>query len=72
MQRPVINIGQLMTGSFLSRLPYHKDGTFIRNINPGSATQMWHVMLLYIFLTILSLCAQHRGRPTFLYHREQQ
>jgi hypothetical protein len=32
MQRPIINIGQLMTGSFLSRLPYHTDGTFIGNV----------------------------------------
>jgi len=42
MQRPLINIGQLMTGSFLSRLPYHNDGTFVQNVTSRSATQLWH------------------------------
>jgi len=52
IQRPLIDIGQLMTGSFLSRLPYHNDGTYITNVTSGSATQMWHETSLSAFLII--------------------
>jgi len=71
MQRPVINIGQLIAGSFLSRMSYQKDGTFVTNVSPGSATQSWHETSLSAFIIVLSFSVQHRGRPDVLHCRQQ-